>query len=97
MDVKQHWNINVRAQELCECRHNSPYGLCGCKATLEHNVRAQSCVKVVIIVRMISVDVKQHWNINVRAQSCVKVVIIVRTVSMDVKQHRNIASELRAV
>ena len=63
VDVKQHWNINVRAQELCESRHNSPYCLNGRKATSEHSVRAQSCVKVVIIVRMISVDVKQHWNI----------------------------------
>ena len=54
-------------------------------------------MKVAIIVRMVSVDVKQHWNITSELRSSVKVVIIVRTVSMDVKQHRNIASELRAV
>ena len=50
VDVKQHWNINVRAQELCESRHNSPYCLNGRKATSEHSVRAQSCVKVDVAV-----------------------------------------------
>ena len=79
-------------------RHNSPYCLSGRKATFGTlTSELRSCVNVVIIVRMVSVDVKQHWNITSELRSSVKVVIIVRTVSMDVKQHRNIASELRAV
>ena len=61
--------LTLRAQELCESRSgrpglpvpNSPYGLCGRKATL-------NCVKVEVavlgspslIVRTVSVDVKQH-------------------------------------
>ena len=47
VDVKQHFNENRdRAQELCESRGghpglpvpNSPYGLCGRKATLNSNI-----------------------------------------------------------
>ena len=45
VDVKQHWTDVIRAQELCESRggrpgipvHNSPYGFCGRKATLNLN------------------------------------------------------------
>ena len=68
----------VRAQELCDSRGgrpglpvlNSPYGLCGCKATLNFNLRTEfrSCVTVEVavlgspslIVLMVSVNVKQH-------------------------------------
>ena len=47
---------------------NSPYGLCGLKATLSLNppvTKPRSCVKVEVavlslIVRMVTVDVKQH-------------------------------------
>ena len=62
------------AKELCESRgghpglpvHNSPYGLCGHKATLKLSLsELRSCVKVEvgslsIIVCLVSVDVKQH-------------------------------------
>ena len=63
----------LRVRELCESRggrpglpvHNSPYGLCDREATLN-----SSCVKVEVvvlgspslIVRTVSVDVKQHWT-----------------------------------
>ena len=69
----------LRAQELCESRGghpglpvpDSPYGLCGRKATLNLNwstSELRSCVKVEVavldspslIVLMVSVDVKQH-------------------------------------
>ena len=68
-----------RAQELCESRGgrpglsvpNSPYGLCGRKATLSEEdlgLELRSCVKVEVavlgspslIVLMVSVDVMQH-------------------------------------
>ena len=66
-----------RAQELCESRGgrpglpvpNSPYGLCGRKATLKLYLSdLRSCVKVEVavlgppslIVLMVSVDVRQH-------------------------------------
>ena len=66
-----------RVQELCGSRggcpglpvHNSPYGLCGRKATLNTDMtELRSCVKVevvvlgspALIVLMVSVDVKQH-------------------------------------
>ena len=67
-----------RTQELCESRGgrpglpvpNSPYGLCGRKATLKPQSELWSCVKVEVavlsspslIVRTVSVDVKQHWT-----------------------------------
>ena len=70
---------NIRSQELCESGGgrpelpvpNSPYGLCGSKATLNLNNKTSelvSCVKVQVavlgslslIVRTVSVDVKQH-------------------------------------
>ena len=49
VDVKQHW---TRVQELCESRGgrpglsvpNSPYGLCGHKATLNLNLSKWTCV-----------------------------------------------------
>ena len=66
----------LRVQELCESRRgrpglpisNSPYGLCGRKATLNLNTELRSCVKVDVAVLgspsltvlMVSVDVKQH-------------------------------------
>ena len=48
-----------------------------------------------VIVLMVSLDVKQHWNIALEFRSCVKVEVavlvspslIVFMVSMDVKQH----------
>ena len=66
-----------RAQDLCESRGgrhglpvpNSPYGLCGRKATLNCSIsELRGCVKVEVadtgspslIVLMVSVDVKQH-------------------------------------
>ena len=80
VDVKQHLKkkaIWFRAQELCESRGghpglpvpNSPYGLCGRKATLEHSVRAQELcgsgggrpgLSLSLTVLTVSVDVKQH-------------------------------------
>ena len=52
VDVKQHWNTAVRTREPCESRGgrpelpvlNSPYGLCGRKATLNMNQGLHSCV-----------------------------------------------------
>ena len=52
VDVKQHWNTAVRTWEPCESRGgrpelpvpNSPYGLCGRKATLNMNQGLHSCV-----------------------------------------------------
>ena len=71
--------FRCRGQDLCESRGgrpglpvpNSPYGLCGHKATLKLTVREsdlRSCVKVEaavlgspsLIVLMVSVDVKQR-------------------------------------
>ena len=68
-----------RAQELCESGGgrpelpvpNSPYDLCGRKATLNCSISEfRSCVKVEVavlsspslIVRTISAEVKQHWT-----------------------------------
>ena len=71
-------NLNTGAEQLCESRGgrpgapvpNSPYGLCGRKATLNcrHRTEYRRCVKVEVdvlgspslIVRTVSVDVKQH-------------------------------------
>ena len=68
----------VRTQELCESRGgrlglpvaNSPYRLCGRKATLNLNIASElrNCVKVdadvlgslSLIVRTVSVDVKRQ-------------------------------------
>ena len=79
--VSQTFNLlSVRAQELCESRlrwssraglpvPNSPYGLCGSKATSDCSIsELRSCVKVEVAVLsspsltvlMVSVDVKQH-------------------------------------
>ena len=77
-----------RAQELCEtwksrCRPglpvpNSPYGLCGRKATLNVNtqhvseLRSSLKVEVAVLgspslaVLMVSVDIKQHWTSSYR-------------------------------
>ena len=73
VDVKQHLLMNTfRVLELCESRGgrpgipvpNSPYGLCGRKATLNLNLTAQVVVAVLgfpsLISLMVSVDVKQH-------------------------------------
>ena len=75
---KQQQHI-LRAQELCESGGgrpglpdpNSPYGLCGSKATTELELRHsefRSCVKVEVaalgspslIILTVSVDLKQH-------------------------------------
>ena len=73
-------DVRLGAQELCESRGglpglpvpNSPYGLCGRKATLscdnEVTLELRSCVKVEVavlgssslIVLMVSVDLMQH-------------------------------------
>ena len=68
VDLKQHWaRITVtRAQEPCESRGgrpglpapNSPYGLCGRKATLEEEEEdddSHSCVKVEDVHRKLKV------------------------------------------
>ena len=67
-----------RYQELCQSWGgrprlpvpNSPYGLCGCKSTLNSSSELRSCVKVEEAVRScpslkvhsVRVDVKQHWT-----------------------------------
>ena len=75
----ENWIQHLRAQELCESRGgrpglpvpNTPYGLCGRKATLNERknnnyiVRAQELCEspgpsMSLIVRTVSVDVKQH-------------------------------------
>ena len=56
-----------------------------------------------IVISMISVDVKQHLKKNTAELSCVKVEVdvqgslprLVPTVSVDVKQHLKNATELR--
>ena len=70
-------NLGFRAQELCESRGgrpglpvpNSPYALCGRKATLGMNLgfRAQELCEsrggrplIVLNIWLVSVDVKQH-------------------------------------
>ena len=77
VDVEQTLNETIhRAQELYESRGgrpglpvpNSPYGLCGRRATLNGCPEFQSCVKVeadvlgspFLILRTVSVDVEQH-------------------------------------
>ena len=81
VDVKHHVYYyliqNFRAQELYESRGgrpglsapNSPYGLCGRKATLNWNSDTRSCVKVEVavlgspsqIVRTVCVDVHRQF------------------------------------
>ena len=76
--VKQQCTEGLGAHELCEGRGgrpalpvlNSPYGLCGCKATLNLNCEKvevavlDSPSLIVLIIYgayiMVSVDVKQH-------------------------------------
>ena len=86
----------VRAQELCESRDghpgfpvpNSPFGLCGRKATVNFETQwgeseFRSCVKVEVdvlgspslMVRTVSVDVKRHTELEPSSselRSCVK-------------------------
>ena len=57
--------MNVEVDVLGSLSVNSPYGVCGRKATLNLNSSSElrSCVEVevaVLIARAISVEVKQH-------------------------------------
>ena len=78
VDVKKIFNLNW-ALELMSCVKvdvfpvpNSPYGLCGRKATLNLNAELRNCVEVEVdvmgspslIIRTVSVDVKYHCRNN---------------------------------
>ena len=78
LEEEEGWTSDVRARDLCESRGglpglsvpNSPYGLCGRKATLNLNMVSElrSCVKVEkdvlgpssLRVPTVSVDVRQQ-------------------------------------